>query len=56
MKLCVKYAYIGIDGCNNHRSNHHDPISKGNIDLPVVLLRGMNDFNLREVGKFHDLR
>lgn len=55
-KLCIKWAYIGIDGSHNHRSNHHDPIRKGNIDLPVELLRGMNDFDLRKVGKFHDLR
>lgn len=56
MKLSNKYAYVRIDGCHDDCSNHHDPVCEGNVDLPVELLRGMNNFNLRKVRKFHDLR
>lgn len=41
--------HVVIDCCYNDSSNHHQPICKGNINLVVISLRDMNEFDLRKV-------
>ena len=49
-------TYVVVDCCHDNRSNHHQPVCEGDVDLAVEFLRGMVDLDMGEVGELHDLR
>lgn len=48
-------TYIVVDCRYDNRSDHHQPVCEGDVDLAVELFRGMVDLDVGEVGQLHDL-
>jgi hypothetical protein len=48
-------AYVVINGGNEQRPNHQQPVCDGHIELAMEDLGGMDHLNLRKVGEFHHL-
>lgn len=50
-----QYAYVTVDGSDYDCANHHEPISDGNIDLPMEGGAGVSGLDLWEIGRVHEL-
>lgn len=48
-------AYVVVDGGDDDRANHENPVCHWNIDLAMELLAGVDHLDLREVAHVHDL-
>lgn len=49
-------SHIVKNSGHDNRTNHHNPVSQGNIYLAIEFLRCMHRFDLGKVREFHDLR
>jgi len=49
-------SYIVVHCGHDYRTDHEEPVGKGDVDLPVEDLGGVHHLDLGKVRKLHDLR